>query len=181
MQNQKLKPRQLHTCRNLAQLGVRDFLRLIQRLIRRGQNHILKQLYITWTQRCWINPDRGDRPIAPGSDFDRTATTGGFDSPHSELRLHLLHLLLHSRRLFLELSNVEHKENRVSMTQIGSAADFYDLPFENLQRLLDQRIILEIVLVERNWRGKFLFRHRSRSRRFGSSRRTFRCWGDIGS
>jgi len=49
---------------------------------------------------------------------------------------------------------------------ISLCTNFHDRAFENVQRLLDQRIILEIILVERNGRRFFLGHRQGRSRRF---------------
>jgi hypothetical protein len=46
--------------------------------------------------------------VAPGGDLDRSAAAGGLDGARRELRLHLFHLLLHSRSLFHEFANAGH-------------------------------------------------------------------------
>jgi len=53
------------------------------------------------------------------------------------------------------------------MVESKSCADFDNLAFENFQRLLDQRVVLESFLVERDGCGFFFSRNVARGREGG--------------
>jgi hypothetical protein len=59
-----------------------------------------------------------------------------------QLRLDLLHLLLHARRLLDEFSETGHKE----VVVCGLRANVNNLTFEDLQSLLNERIVFKITL-----------------------------------
>ena len=98
-------PREIEAGGGFAHFGVGDFLGLSQRMIGGGENHVLEQLRIRGVDRLWINFDGTEAAVAFCRDLDRAAAAGGFDRARGELRLNLLHLLLHSRSLLHEFSN----------------------------------------------------------------------------
>src|SRR5262245_11942956 len=87
--------RQAQARRYFAHLGVSDVFGLRERLVGRGENHVLDELRVAGIQRLRINLYGRERAVALGGDFDRAATAGGFHGACCELRLHLRHLLLH--------------------------------------------------------------------------------------
>ena len=102
------KPREVQARRNLAHFGVGNFLGLAERLVCRRHNHVLQQLGVGRIERLRVNLDGGDAAVALGGDLDGAAAAGGLDGVRGELRLHLFHLLLHSRSLFHQFSNARH-------------------------------------------------------------------------
>ena len=150
--------RQIKSRCGLAHFGVGNFLGLRERLIGGGENHVLDDLRVSRIQRLRINFDGNQRAVAFGGDAHRTATAGGCHRARRELRLNLFHLLLHFRSLFHEFGNVGHIIKLVANVCVGekSGADFDNRAFENFQRFLDERIVFELVFIERHRHGFFL-------------------------
>ena len=125
-----------------------------QSLIGCGHDHVLDQLRVRRIERLRVDLDGSDRAVAFGDDLDCAAAAGRFDGAGGELGLDGFHLLLHSRSLLHEFSDAGHFESRVEGYRRASGSNFHNLAFEHFQCLLDERIVLEIVLVE--WHGREL-------------------------
>src|ERR1039458_602857 len=100
--------RQGQSRRDFAHFSVGNFLGVAECLVRGGHDHVFEQLCVRRVERLRINFHRGNGAVALGGNFDRSAAAGGLDGARSELRLHLFHLLLHSRSLFHEFADAGH-------------------------------------------------------------------------
>src|ERR1039457_482720 len=98
--------RQVQSRRDFAHFGVGNFLGLAECLVRGGHDHVFEQLCARRIGRLRLNFHRGNGRVSLGGKFDRAAAAGGLDGARSDLRLHLFHLLLHSRSLFHEFAEM---------------------------------------------------------------------------
>jgi hypothetical protein len=131
--------------RDAAHFLVGNFLCLAERIIGRSDDHFFQNLRVVRIEGGGIDFDRGDGSVAFGDDFDGAAAAGGFDGFGGKIGLNVLHLFLDALGLLHQFSNARHISFRATLPL---SPHFYNRPLENLERLLDQRIVLEIFLRE---------------------------------
>src|SRR3954468_6201067 len=113
---------QVHAAREPAELALLELLGGAQRLVDRGQHHVLQQLGVVGVDRVRGDRDRLHDEVARHLDLDHAAAGGGLDLLVLELLLGLHHVLLHLLDLAHHLLHVRGLGHQASPSLLGSGS-----------------------------------------------------------
>src|SRR4051812_11237385 len=113
---------EVHAAREPAELALLELLGGAQRLVHRGQHHVLQQFGVVRVDRVGGDRDRLDDEVARHLDLDHAAAGGGLDLLVLELLLRLHHVLLHLLDLAHHLLHVRGLGHQASPSLLGSGS-----------------------------------------------------------
>src|SRR4051812_29907871 len=113
---------EVHAAREPAELALLELLGGAQRLVHRGQHHVLQQFGVVRVDRVGGDRDRLDDEVAGDLDLDHPAAGGGLDLLVLELLLRLHHVLLHLLDLAHHLLHVRGLGHQASPSLLSSGS-----------------------------------------------------------